>query len=320
LGTSPISTTTRLHAGHGRYVILQYPNSHPARPKILACIADAGLYRSVASNLEAWRSVNLGLGGFEGHAAGRLSLSVTRLRGKQHAHYRRLLALPLSKPAVAGMSADMAAIAQRNVEAWPRNEVTNLVPLASDLMQDFAIGLLFGNDRARALPIGRMIGDGVAAAWPFPGPAFFKWLRVAPKLELAIRQWGAEKRGELDPRDIFSILMNNTDENGEPPSMEVIAGILVFTFGAGYDTCQNALAWTMVLLAQHPQIAADLGDEIDGALAGGGPAMKKLATLPLLDDVIKESMRLFPPVPLQFRRSLVETELGGREFPPGCGC
>jgi len=317
IASNPITTTRRLHGANGRYVILQYPHSRRARPKILACVADPGLYRMVASNAEAWRSVNVGMRAFKNHAANRLNLGVTRLRGPQHAHYRRLLALPLSKPAVAGMSLKMATIAASKVETWPRNRAIDLVPLAGGLMQDFAIGLLLGDDRARALPVAKMIGGAAAAAWPFPGRAYFKWLRTAPKLERAINEWADEKRGDPDPNDIFSVLVNNPDEKGQPPSKEIIGGILTFTFGAAYETCQNALAWTLVLLAQHPKIAAALADEIDRAVGGGLPSIDRIGMLPLLDGVIKEGMRLFPPVPLQFRRPLIETELGRIRIPPG---
>ncbi len=317
IASNPISTTRRLHAANGRYVILQYPHSRRSRPKILACVADPGLYRMVTANSEAWRSVNIGMRAFKNHAANRLSLSVTRLRGPQHAHYRRLLALPLSKPAVAGMSLKMAAIAARKVETWPRNRVIDLVPLAGGLVQDFVISLLLGDDHARALPIAKMIGGAAAAAWPFPGRAYFKWLRTAPKLERAIAEWADEKRGDPDPNDIFSVLINSPDEKGQPPSKEIIGGILTFTFGAAYETCQNALVWTLVLLAQHPKVAAALAEEIDRAVSGGLPSIDRIGMLPLLDGVTKEGMRLFPPVPLQFRRSLIETKLGGTHIPAG---
>jgi hypothetical protein len=97
IASNPITTTRRLHIANRRYVILHYPHSRYSHPQILACVADPGLYRIVASNSEAWRSVNVGMRAFKNHAANRLNLSVRRLRGPRHAHYRRLLALPLSK-------------------------------------------------------------------------------------------------------------------------------------------------------------------------------------------------------------------------------
>ena len=316
IASNPISTMRRLHAANGRYVILQYPHSRRSQPQILTCIADPGLYRTVTSNPEAWRSVNVGLRMLKNHASTRLRVSFTRLRGRRHAHYRRLITLALSKPAVAGMSLEMATIAKRHVEHWQRNKPIDFLPLAGALMQDFVISLLFGADHTRAVPIAGMISKCAAAAWPFPGPASWKMLRTAPKLECAINEWAKEKRGDPNPKDIFSLFVNNPDHDW-PPSSEIIGGIITFTFGAAYETCQNALAWTIVLLPQHPKIVAALTEEIDGAVGGGLPSMDRIDTLPLLDGVIKEGMRLFPPVPLQFRRSLVETELGGVRIPAG---
>jgi cytochrome P450 len=317
IATNPLSKMRDLHAAKGRYVILEYPQSRRSRPQILACIADSGLYRAVVSNSDHWRTVNVGLRLLKNHVTSRLNFTFPRLRGARHAHYRRLLTPPLSKTAVTGMSPEMAAIAKRRVETWPRNQLVDFVPLAGDLMQDFAIALLFGNDHARALPIARMIDDCAPAAWPFPGPALFKYLRTAPKLERAINAWANERRGERDRTDIFSLLVNNGDETAEPPSKDIIGGLLIFTFGATFETCKNGLIWTLVMLAQHPAIAVSLADEIDHAVGDGLPSMDKVGTLPLLDGVVREALRLFPPVPIQFRRSLVETELGGARIPAG---
>jgi len=130
-------------------------------------------------------------------------------------------------------------------------------------------------------------------------------------------EWAAQKRGEIDPKDILSILVNNPDERGEPATRELIGGILVFTFGAAYETSQSALNWTLLLLSQHPAIAIRLAEEIDQAVAGGLPSMDKIGGLPLLDGVVKEAMRLFPPIPIGSRRSLTETNLGDIRVPSG---
>ncbi|HWY52748.1 MAG TPA: cytochrome P450 [Chthoniobacterales bacterium] len=317
IATNPLATTRRLHRKHGPYVLLHYPHSRPSRPQMLGCIADAELYRTMYSNLDAWRGVNVAMRAFKNHAASRLSLSMTRLRGARHAHYRRLISLPLSKPAVAAMSPDMATVAQRHVQAWPRGEAINVMLLTEHLMQDLSIKLLFGDDHKRALPIARKISYAAAASWPFPGRAYWRWLRTAPKLEVEIMEWAAQKHGEIDPKDILSILVNNPDERGEPATRELIGSILIFTFGATYETCQNALNWTLLLLSQHRTIAIRLAEEIDEAVAGAPPSMDKIGELPLLDGVLKESMRLFPPIPIGFRRSLSETNLGDIRVPPG---
>lgn len=124
-------------------------------------------------------------------------------------------------------------------------------------------------------------------------------------------EWAEQKRGNINPKDILSIIANNPDEYGAPASREIIGGLLSFTFGAAYETCQNALIWTLILLTQHPQIAAALEDEIRGAIGRDLPTMDRIGSLPLLDGVMKEGMRLFPPIPLQTRRSMRDTTLAG---------
>lgn len=124
-------------------------------------------------------------------------------------------------------------------------------------------------------------------------------------------RWAEAMHGRIDMSNVVSILANSTDENGDPPSREIIGGLTSFIFGASFDTCQNGLAWTLILLTQHPEIAQALATEIRTAVVGELPAIEHVGDLPLLDGVVKESLRLFPPVPLQGRRAMVPTTLAG---------
>ncbi len=85
----------------------------------------------------------------------------------------------------------------------------------------------------------------------------------------------------------------------------------------GHETSANALTWTLFLLSQHPEIAADLLDELDGVLQGKAPSIEHLQQLPLLERVIKESMRILPPVPWNARVTSKPTSLEGYELPTG---
>ncbi|OWK21521.1 hypothetical protein AJ88_16865 [Mesorhizobium amorphae CCBAU 01583] len=209
------------------------------------------------------------------------------------------------------MSPEMARIAANQVASWPVGTPFALTEAAKTMAKHLAIGLLFGDDHERAMPIAEMIARQIRASWIVPGPAFFSWIREAEEQERAILAWAEEKRGDKDAQDILSILVNNTDEAGHPPSVALIGGIVSFVFGAAYDTCQNALAWTLILLTQHPNAMASLVAEIDGALGGRPATMDRIGTLPLLDATIKEAMRLFPPVPLMMRKATRATMLGG---------
>jgi cytochrome P450 len=70
------------------------------------------------------------------------------------------------------------------------------------------------------------------------------------------------------------------------------------------------------LLSQYPKITGDLVDELNGVLHGDSPAVEQLAQLPLLERVIKESMRLLPPAPVNMRITVDGCELGGYHIPP----
>jgi cytochrome P450 len=313
--SDPLTMARALHEAHGPFVLLQFPWSRRSRPAVLLCIANSELYRATIAATEVWRGVKIQYG-IKNHASERLTTGMTRMRGARHAHYRRLLAPPLSKPAVTASSPAMAALADEEAASWPRNVPVNLLKLTEHLMVEYSIGLLFGNDRERALPIAETIIKQGAASRMWPGRECLRWMAIAGRQERAILDWAEEKRGDLDAQDILSVIVNNSDETGRPPSPAIIGGLCSFVFGAAFETCQNGLAWTLIMIAQHPQLAGALADEINGALAGGPPTIDRVGSLPLLDAVIKEGLRLFPPVPLLFRKSTIATQLGDVEIPP----
>jgi cytochrome P450 len=71
------------------------------------------------------------------------------------------------------------------------------------------------------------------------------------------------------------------------------------------------LTWLIFLLTQHPDIYSHLIDELDGTLQGESPDLEQLDQLPFLEGVIKESMRLIPPVAWGVRYAIDEFELSG---------
>jgi cytochrome P450 len=75
---------------------------------------------------------------------------------------------------------------------------------------------------------------------------------------------------------------------------------------AGHDTSTALLAWTFALLGQHPEIHARLVGELD--------AQEKSV---LLDRVIKESLRLYPPIHIGNRRVAEEIEFSEGSIPAG---
>ena len=96
--------------------------------------------------------------------------------------------------------------------------------------------------------------------------------------------------------DVLSILINAYDENGITMTDDELIGQTNILFIAGHETTANALTWTLFLLSQHPAEADKLSREIDETLRGGAISLEVFDDMPMLHRVIKESLRILPPV------------------------
>jgi cytochrome P450 len=74
-------------------------------------------------------------------------------------------------------------------------------------------------------------------------------------------------------------------------------------FLADHETTANALTWTWYLLSQSPDVEARLHAEVAQVLKGRLPAVADIQSLPLVDRVVTESMRLYPPADHRAPRS-----------------
>lgn len=148
-----------------------------------------------------------------------------------------------------------------------------------------------------------------------PFTPYGRTLRKAERLERCLIDWIARKRGQRNERDLGSIIVNSTDADGTLPSDEAIAAQLPSLFAAASEAGQSALAFTLLLIALHPRVAGELSDELRGARGGATLSLEEASTLTSLDGVIKESMRILPPVPLQIRVAQADTAIAGHPVP-----
>lgn len=122
--------------------------------------------------------------------------------------------------------------------------------------------------------------------------------------------------------DILGLMLAARDEQagaskaalGDAEILDNCVGL----FGAGHDTSATALTWWIGLMAAHPEIAAQVRDEVRGLPEGHVAAAKEIAEARLLNATIKEAMRLYPPSAATFsRRALRDVELDGRTIAKG---
>jgi cytochrome P450 len=86
---------------------------------------------------------------------------------------------------------------------------------------------------------------------------------------------------------------------------------------AGHDTSTALLAWTLYLLGSHPHDLHRAQDEVNANLSIEPPAPKTVGQLEFLGRVIKESLRLYPPIHLGSRVAANDMEYQGFHIPVG---
>lgn len=112
-----------------------------------------------------------------------------------------------------------------------------------------------------------------------------------------------------DTGDLLSMLLLAQDDEGSGMTDKQVRDEAVTLFLAGHETTANALNWTWVLLSQHPDVAQKLHAELDTVLAGRAPTLADLPNLPYTEMVIKESMRLYPPVYAMSRMTVEDVDI-----------
>ena len=129
--------------------------------------------------------------------------------------------------------------------------------------------------------------------------------------ELVLGIIAERRRSGEDHPDLLGMLMAATVEGDPSAGMsdhelrDEVATLVL----AGHETTANALTWTFVLLAQHPEVEARVVEEIQRVCGDRPPTY--------VGQVIDEAMRLYPPAWVFERQAIHDVELGEYAIPRG---
>lgn len=152
----------------------------------------------------------------------------------------------------------------------------------------------------------------------FPTPWNLRYRRAIANLDAIVyRIIGERRSGGGGAGDLLSMLLSAEDEDGSRMSDRQIRDEAVSLFLAGHETTAIALSWAWYLLSQHPEAESRLIEELETVLAGRPAAVSDLPRLAYSEMVIKESMRLYPPVYAVTRQALSDFEVGGYRVAAG---
>jgi cytochrome P450 len=116
------------------------------------------------------------------------------------------------------------------------------------------------------------------------------------------------------------MLLLAVDDSGDGRGLsdEQVRDHSVTIFLAGHDTTAAGLTWLGWALASHPEIAREATAQVDAVLAGRPPTFADLAQLPLIEQIVQETLRRWPPAVSVFARQPVEdVQIGPWQIPKG---
>ncbi|WP_174367777.1 cytochrome P450 [Deinococcus sp. JMULE3] len=150
-----------------------------------------------------------------------------------------------------------------------------------------------------------------------PTPARRLFRRGSNGLDDVMRELIAARRQQGGTHDdLLDMLLAARDDQGQPMTdaqlLDEVKNILL----AGHDTTASTLTFALYLLATHPDADARLQEELT-RLDGRPPGLDDLRSLPFLDAVIKETLRLYPAAWSTQREARQEVTVGGYVAPPG---
>jgi cytochrome P450 len=153
-----------------------------------------------------------------------------------------------------------------------------------------------------------------------PTPRKIRATIATAKLNRIIYRFIDERRASgVDNGDLLSMLLAARDDDGSRMTNRQLRDESITIFLAGHETTANALSWTWMLLAQNPSVETKLHEELDRVLGGRTPTVEDLANLRYTNQVVTESMRLYPPAWGMARVAIDDTEIAGYPIAKGCG-
>jgi len=142
-----------------------------------------------------------------------------------------------------------------------------------------------------------------------PLPRNLRTRRLIERLDGLMSKMIEERRNqkENDPKDkgidLLSLLIAATDDQtNERMTDRQLRDEAMTIFVAGHETTANALAWTLILLAQHPEVQTRAREEVQKPNAAPG-LFERVLSYEYLGRVIDESMRMYPPAWVVSRQS-----------------
>ncbi|MFO7634115.1 MAG: cytochrome P450 [Caldilinea sp.] len=248
--------------------------------------------------------------------------------GEEHDHYRQIMDPTLQRRNVIPHIPDFWRYTDQVVDAWADGSAQDMLvemrKLALLILMGASFHVDFTPDIERLwqpiLDLIEYISPGLWIVWP-GAPTSAKHRKAIEAMDDYLYTIIGERRAKLttadeapDPSDLLAALVAT-------PGMtdDLIRDQLLTMLIAGHDTSTALLSWVLYLLGMHPETLAELQQEVDTVIGAQAtpPTADQLNELHLLEQVLKETLRLYPPIHIGNRRATEDMPICGYHVPEG---
>jgi retinoid hydroxylase len=250
------------------------------------------------------------------------SLSLSLQTGGEHASRRKLLAQAFMPRSLSGYIQVMESITQAYCQRWAKMGTLTWYPELRDYTLDVACKLLIGIDAGSQSYLGELFETWcgglfsipVALPWTVFGKAKRSRQLLLTEIEQIIHK---RQQSQSIGNDALSLLMQAEDEQGKRLSLAELKDQVLLLLFAGHETLTSAVASFCLLTAQNPAVTAQLRQEQQDFATTDPLTLDSLKQMTYLEQVLKEVLRLIPPVGGGFREVLQTCEFNGYQIPQG---
>ncbi|HUQ70716.1 MAG TPA: cytochrome P450 [Planctomycetaceae bacterium] len=320
----PIACMQRLHRDHGLIGALEQNGTR------IHFVFGPDYNHQVLSDAQTYHSRFFAVRGPKNSPQRRLTSGLLSMNGEQHKHNRRLVMDAFLKKAIQGYLPTLKTLCDSMLADWQPGQERDISRDMTEFLLRLTSLILFGTaDSDLAYRIGRMIdqwvhlnheiGMGALVAHPQFADRYEVLLDLSRELEEQIAGLIQQRRQSSGHGcDALSMMLAANDDQGRMSDEELI-GQTALIFAAAHLTTAHSLTWTLFLLAQHPGVMSRLHQQFQSQLTGGYPTMEEIDRVPLMEYVIKESMRVLPASAYSQRIVAQPTRLGPFDLPAGAG-
>lgn len=267
--------------------------------------------------------------GHMGDLAPLLGDGLLTIDGDFHRRSRRIMVPAFHHDAIAAALGTMNTEIERALEDWRGSQLVDIYHWTRRLALRIAMRALFGFDPDAAgarvdvaknfeQGLGFWARDYLLQVMRGPGTAFGQMQAARRRLDAVIFSEIAHRRrsGERGA-DVLSLLIDATDEDGEALNDQQIRDEVMTLLFAGHDTTTSTVAFMFYELARHPDVTEALYEEQDNVLGSEQPDAELLMSgkLELLDMVLDEVLRMYPPAWVGARRAIDSYEFADQTVP-----